>query len=446
MPGTIVGPAVWPASSEPPAFEVAAGDAFWMVEVATDPDLMAPAGEPDRTASNHWVGADAAGTFGSGAFWTMPQEVWDELGGSADRLYYRLHTSTSDQEWVAWTVSVEDGDWADLPVLQVGSGGGPLTPSSDGEADVAALCRYLGISPDAFVVEQDRYFARLGDLLSFHGTVGSPEELGRGTFREAVRDFQRQHRLDDDGIPGEDTLWELNQRWAEARDLALVRVEMDLWTPPGVATHDQDRHGYRAASVRSDVAEDVAGLRADLNAVGVLMTTSGATRPLDARVSAGRSATSIHYSAAAIDLATVSGMIRSAAADATNQLYVVTQDGGRWRVWARSGSAQEQTLNAVEWADGATSTRAVEGRFVDVTAMAAARNLTGIGPRSTFPDSYLSAEWWHLQTSTALVPWISQFGAEVISLADRSLADLQAQAPLWGARKRIFRKAGNGWW
>ena len=451
MAGEIVGPGNWPASSEPPTFEVSpGGHAFWMVEVATAPELMEAAGEGDRSESTYYLGGDAAGSYSTGDSWTMPQEVWDALGGSADRLYYRLYTSESDQEWLDWTVSVEDGDWENLPVLEVGTagGGGPATPRprGDADADVAALCRYLGISTGDFTADQDRYFARLGELLTFHGVVDAPEEVGADTFRPAVREFQQQHQLDDDGIPGEDTLWELNESWAEARDLALVRVELDLWTPPGVGSHQQDRHGYQAATVRSDVADDVAGLRADLNALGVLMTTSGATRSLDATVTAGRSPTSIHYSAAAIDLATVSGMTRTATANATNQLYVITAEGGRWRVWARSESGDERSLDAVEWADGGTSTRAVEGRFVDVSALAAARNLVGIGPRSTFPDNYLSAEWWHLQSSSVLIPWISQFGAEIISLADHTVADVRARRPIWDVRKRIFHKASNGWW
>jgi hypothetical protein len=447
MSGTIVGPSDWPPSSEPPAFDVfPGGHAFWMVEVATAPELMEPAGEADRTEANYYLGGDSAGFFASGSQWTMPQDVWEKLGVFADRLYYRLYTSESDSEWLDWTASVDDGDWANLPSVHIGFPGSPVQPSPNAAADVAALCRYLGIQTVDFEVEQDRYFARLGELLAVHGVVNSADEINAGTFRAAVTQFQQQTNLDDDGIPGEDTLWELNESWAEARDLELVRVDMDLWTPPGVTTHVQDNHGYSSARVRSDVSDDVAGLRADLNALGVLMTTSGSTRPLNATVTPGRSPTSIHYSAAAIDLATVSGMARTASANATNQLYVITEDGDQWRIWARSDFGDELTLDAVEWSNGATTTRLVEDRFVEVTEMAAARNLGRIGPRSSFPDNYLSAEWWHLQSTSVLIPWISQFGAEIISMADYSVADVRAQTPIWTVRKRIFHKASNGWW
>lgn len=313
------------------------------------------------------------------------------------------------------------------------------------DSDVTSLCRYLRVSEEQFAGEEDRYFTRLGELLTFHGVTTSVDEIDRWTFRDAVRSFQQASGLDDDGIPGEDTLWELNSPWAQADQLDLVRVAMDDGAPSGTPHVDSD-HGYLSIRVRSDVAAAVAGLREDLNAAGVPLTSSGATRSLDAAVSTGRSSTSIHYSAAAVDLATTSGMTTQGPVAPADQPYVVTEDGAGWRVWAWSDAGDDLTLDIVEWADGATTVRPVEGRFLDVTTAAHHRGLQPIGPRSSFPRSYQSAEWWHFQSSEVLVPWVSQFGSEILRLRPRTEQDLRARPPLWDARKRIFHRGSNGWW
>lgn len=401
------GPARWPASSsDPVALDLMSGsNPFWAVELATDPTLMLADWVDRRTAETYWWD----GLFRSGDRFTVPQDAWDAVG-VAGRVYYRVFSSAQDTGWADWAVSTDDADVASMPPVVVGEEGpsGGSDGSATGDADVVALCSYLGIGRDDFTAGQDRY---------------------------------------DDGIPGEDTLWALNAPWSKARRLTLVRVPMDLWTPPGVSAHVEDRHGYGAMSVRSDVAPAVAALRAELNLHGVRMTSSGAARSLDAEVTAGRSSTSIHYSAVAFDLATVLGMTRDfASADATNQLYVVTEEGTRWRVWARSASGDAMTLDAVEWRAGATSTRTVSDTFLDVTATCAAHGFVPIGPRSSFPGNYLSAEWWHWQNRDVLVPWVSQFGAEILALDSVSEADLQDRAGLWASRMKIFQRGRDGWW
>ena len=217
---------------------------------------------------------------------------------------------------------------------------------------------------------------------------------------------------------------------------------MDDGAPPG-QPHRDDQHGYLSIRVRSDIADAVAGLREDLNAVGVLMTSSGATRNLDATVTAGRSSTSIHLSAAAVDLATTMGMTTQGPVVPAAQPYLVTEESGRWRVWSRSDSGNDETLEVVEWSGGAVSTRTVEGRFFDVTAAAQARGLQRIGPRSTFPGNYLSAEWWHVQSSDVLIPWVCQFGAEILRLTSNDEATFQAQQGMWDARKEHSPSRGQ---
>jgi len=452
MASDIRGPLTWPPTSEPPVFDTFPdGHPFWMVELATGPELMDASFEADRTPDNYFFGGDTDAAFATGDTWTVPQDVWDRIGLD-ERIFYRLFTSESDTGFVDVTVSVEDPFSHDLPFVEINSSDPTDDPipdqddestSTTGEADVAALCRYMGISRADFDARSDRYFTALGTLLTFHGVVSGPDEVTASTFGDAVRHFQAEHGLDVDGLAGENTLWELNQPWALANRLHLVSVDMDDGAPSGVP-HNNEAHGDLQIEVRSDVADAVAGLRADLNALGVPMTSSGASRTLSAKLTPGRSATSIHYSAAAVDLATISGMKLDGPVSPDDQPYTISAENGRWRVWARSDDADEQTLDAVGWRNKTMSARSVTGRFVDVTEAAAARGLERIGPRSSFPGDYLSAEWWHFQSSVALVPWVSQFGGEVLRLSANDEAEFQSRPAQWDRRKLIFHRKG-GW-
>lgn len=317
-----------------------------------------------------------------------------------------------------------------------------LEPSA--ESDVRDLCCYLGVTPESFAKKQDRYLAGLSELLTFHEVIGPADRVDASSFRAAVKEFQRAAGLTVDGLPGEETLWELNYVWALAHRVELVELTMDEPAPAG-REHVDDEHRVRSIQVRSDVAAAIAGLRDDLHAAGAPLTSSGALRKLTGARPTARSTTSIHHCAAAFDLATTMGMITQGPVRPEDQPYVITTDSGRWRVWAKALSGSELTLDAVTWAYGATKTRRTTGRFLDVTATAAARGLRGIRPGSTFPDDYLAAEWWHLQASDVLVPWVSQFGSEVLRLRANAESAFQAQPAMWTMRKRIFGRAINGW-
>lgn len=306
-------------------------------------------------------------------------------------------------------------------------------------SDLVELLRYLHIEPKRFERGRDRYFSTLTTLLRFHGVIAETEHVEADTFRSATREFQRAVGLEADGIPGEDTLWELNYSWTMANRLELVSCAMDDGAPPGTPHVDAD-HGYPSVRVRSDVAPALTAWRTELRTAGVPLVSSGARRELTSTVVPGRSVASIHYSAAAVDLAATMGMTSQGPVGPADQPYLVTEDGEGWRVWARAESGVELRLVAVSWGSGRTRTRVVEGRFLDVTAAAAAHGLTPIRPRPDFPDQYPSAEWWHFQSNAALVPWISQFGCEVLRLRANSEPAFHAQRPLWEARKRIFHR------
>jgi peptidoglycan hydrolase-like protein with peptidoglycan-binding domain len=317
----------------------------------------------------------------------------------------------------------------------------PPAPSSSAE-DLRALLGFLRVTEADFAAHETRYFEALRNLLLRRGTIGANEAINRSTFRDAVRRFQRANGLGDDGIPGEDTLWALQVDWANSRNIGLRRVDADLWVRPPrtLANHDPDRDGYNSFNLRDDAAPRYLELRRAVNGAGAIITSSGSFRELTAAVTPGRSATSFHYSGLALDLSTTSGM-----RDPRVDPFIVTADGDLWRVWARSDQGLEQRLDAVVWANGATRTQTVEARVLDFTALAAGHGFRRIRRRSDFPGNYLSAEWWHFQCEELLVPWISQFGIELLSLQRYTEAHLQAAPRIWENRKKIFKRGRGGW-
>jgi peptidoglycan hydrolase-like protein with peptidoglycan-binding domain len=294
-----------------------------------------------------------------------------------------------------------------------------------------------------FIPLETRYFEALRGLLLRRGAIGADEVINRSTFRDAVRRFQRANGLGDDGIPGEDTLWALQVDWANGRNIGVRRVEADLWVRPPrtLANHNPKLDGYNHFNLREDAAPRYLDLRRDVLGAGAIITSSGAFRELTAAVTPGRSATSFHYSGLAFDLATTSGM-----RDPRVDPYIVTSEGDLWRVWARSDQGLEQRLDAVVWANGSTRTQTVEARVLDFTALAASHGFRRIRRRSDFPGNYLSAEWWHFQCEELLVPWITQFGIELLSLQRYTQADLQAVPRIWNNRKKIFKRGGREGW
>jgi N-acetylmuramoyl-L-alanine amidase len=296
--------------------------------------------------------------------------------------------------------------------------------------ELASLLRYLRVGWETFAEREDAYFEKLTEHLVRAGVVEAGTALGRSNFAEAVASFQRGGGLTADGLPGEDTLWALQQNWALQRRLGIVRVPAD---------RIDGSRGYDRFRLRSDIVDRYDSMRREVLAAGGVVTSAGSFRELGAEVTPGRSPTSMHYSGLAFDLATDTGMRRIDAP------YIITQEGRRWRVWCRSDAAAEQQLEAVLWSGGRVQTRQVTARAFDFTATAARHGFASIGPRRVFPSDYRGAEWWHFQCEAALTPWISQFGVELLSLSQYNVAGLSRQTDIWNNRKRLFKRGRSGW-
>jgi hypothetical protein len=303
-------------------------------------------------------------------------------------------------------------------------------------AELRRLLAYLHVSWPTFADHEGRYFAALGEHLRREGVIRAGLVLNRSNFTDPVRQFQITKGLGADGIPGEQMLWTLQKDWAENRCLTIVRVDADR--------HPRSR-GFDSFRLRSDIVDRYTTFRATVRAAGGLVTSAGSLRELEAEVTPGRSSTSMHYSGLAFDLATDSGM-----QDPELDPYIVVQEGERWRVWCRSQTAPTVVLNAVAWHNGSLDVQPVTANAFDLTALARRHGFSPIGPRRDFPANYLSAEWWHLQCEEPLVPYISQFGIELLSIDtvgriryDEPTLSMQ---PLWANRMRIFHRGLNGWW
>jgi hypothetical protein len=306
------------------------------------------------------------------------------------------------------------------------------TPSLKATPDLQALLQYLHVSIEEFVGHENAYFSRLTMLLARHGTIKAAPLLTRDTFREAVRRFQQGKRLESTtGLLDETTVWELQVDWAKSRKLQLVRVSADELKAVG---------GYNNFTLREDAVAAYNAFRNEVVAAGGIVTSAGSLRELEAEVTAGRSSTSMHYSGLALDLATYSGM-----RDPQKDRYVITQDGSKWRVWCKSDSAPERTLDAIVHSKQTTRTERITTKAFDFTAVAEKHGFARIGPRSSFPKKYESAEWWHFQYEPAMTRYLSQFGAELLSLARYDEAKLKARQGIWDNRMRIFKRGTSGW-
>lgn len=263
-----------------------------------------------------------------------------------------------------------------------------------------------------------------------------------GSFGEKTEDavisFQEAEGLYADGIVGTRTMVAIEKALKEhileqqspsvdsveesPERLAFVRVPADKY-----------RDGYDRFFLRSDVAEAYNKVRQQIVEAGGKLTSSGARRSLNARVSPSRSATSFHYTGRALDLHVGSGMERP-----SRDPYVLTSDDDRrWRVYARAPGGEQMELDAVTYSNR-TGSRKVKGNFVDLTQLFESEGFSRIRARKSFFNggTWLGAEWWHFQYEKGLEPEKSTFGNELLRVYSE---DTLIPTPPWQYRDRVFK-------
>jgi len=262
-------------------------------------------------------------------------------------------------------------------------------------------------------------------------TISIDGDFGPATER-AVERFQVCRGLYADGIVGAMTWAALQGATLDAATtdppepserLALVRVPVA--DPPG---------GYSRVRLRADATAAAGLVMADLLALGAHPTSSGGTRSLKAKVSANRSATSLHYLAIAWDL-----WVGGAMGNPKRDPYVVTRDGDRlWRVWARAEHGRKERLLAVR--AGAPEIY-VTDHFVDLTEIMRRHGWERIRSRPQSWDDIAKnrglhggTEWWHFQWEDGLRTGTS-FGDELLRVYSRSQL---SGTPPWRFRDRVW--------
>ena len=212
----------------------------------------------------------------------------------------------------------------------------------------------------------------------------------------------------------------------------LVDVPMDKTRQP---TSPDNPYYTSKINVREDVAENFFEMKRIMNSLGAVMASSGAKRSLSAEVSAGRIATSFHYTSLAFDF-----VLPAMMANPNEDEFVIEfdpVDNKQFIFWARSDKTsgsetkggvtfevEHKTLNAIVSKRGSPpGTEPVDGYWVNVTKLMRAHGMERIPGRSSWYTSCSGhSEAWHfdMRMNAGLVVGETTFGQVLETIYDAS--------------------------
>ncbi len=272
-----------------------------------------------------------------------------------------------------------------------------------------------------------------------------------GIFGQAtqvqVEKFQEEQDLFVDGIVGTQTFQELNSRLetvGENQPRFLIELNTDpeetfekmTWVKVDADQLERSQ-GYNRFYLRNDAAEAYNALRSEVLALGGVITSAGAKRPLnDSSRSKSRSTKSLHYTGLAFDLALDSGMNNP-----KRERFVIEEIGDRrWNVWCRTEneSVPEREIQAYTY--GHTKV-VIKDRMFSFTDVAKKHGWYPIRARAWFMrgGKYTGAEWWHFQYENALTPGVSTFGGELLKVY--SLSDCKGFAHWESSKNCVWKES-----
>ena len=282
-------------------------------------------------------------------------------------------------------------------------------------------------------------------------TLGYNVGVTDGIFGTAtniqVEKFQESVELHPDGIVGKSTLKQINEALDDAGESDLKFKIGDHPDPEEPNSRmkwvkvdaDKVKDGYNRFYLREDVAEAFNAFRADVLALGGVVTSAGARRPLsDSKRSKSRSIKSLHYTGLAFDMAVSSGMNNP-----DKDRYVIEDVGDRrWNIWCKTDN-EDVPVRKVEGYTYHHTRKIIEARMFSITEIADKHGFKPIRARRYFMAGghYAGAEWWHFQWEKGLTPGVSTFGGELVKIY--TLEECRKFAP-WEDTKHCIWK--ESWW
>lgn len=269
----------------------------------------------------------------------------------------------------------------------------------------------------------------LEDLGYELGTVDGA--FGKNT-ESAVKDFQTKKGLTADGIVGPKTLQEIDSALKAAGKEGAEFDDQPEEEPPVLKEPDvklgwvscpadkvPGKDGFGSTVLRSDAAIAYKNLKAEVNALGGVLTSAGGRRALSSGAGPARSKTSMHYVGLAFDMSLATGL-----QNLEKDPYICVRVPGtrKWTVWCKSPTAKEVELDAVtcRTVKGKTilETKKIKVKAFNFTEVAAKNGFVNISARKSFFDggSYSGSEWWHFQYNRALTEGVSKFGDEILKV------------------------------
>ena len=250
------------------------------------------------------------------------------------------------------------------------------------------------------------------------GIFGAGTELQVEKLQEAVH-------IHPDGIVGKGTMKQINEL-LEKEGHSELKFELGVHPDPEEPSRkmkwvkvEADKvpgsQGYSHFRLREDAAEAYNALREEVLALGGVITSAGAKRPLtDSKKAASRSSKSLHYTGLAFDMALDSGMNNP-----KKEMFVgeEAEEDREWNVWCRTDNESVDIRKVTGYTYNNTR-MIIEDRFFSFTELARKHGFEGIKCRRSFKrgGSYLGAEWWHFQFEKALEPGKSTFGGELVKI------------------------------
>lgn len=272
-------------------------------------------------------------------------------------------------------------------------------------------------------------------------------------FDTTLKSFQKENGLLSDGIFGVKTcakmqslvlqtaIARIKAEFADLVDIKKLDNATKLVRVP--AYKDEKVGGCDFFSFRADAAYFYLCAYKQALQKGAYIQSAGSLRPLNAKLSAGRIATSVHYGAAALDIAVYSGM-----ADASRDMYVIEVGrNGYWQVWAKvdekAGASIlditpiHQIVTPITYKHRTGAPASYNGKLVNLTEIFKANHFLPIRPQAAFykNGSDMTAEWWHFQCEFCFMPFFTTFGDSIAAIHEEKAIAKAPQLILQNATK-----------